>query len=64
MRSPASRSSVLSGFADALDVSDDMTVAKVLPRLEPLGVRQLGHGISTDEDHAKGAWRRRFLRAR
>ncbi len=28
----ASRSSVLSGFADASDASDDMTVATVLPR--------------------------------
>jgi hypothetical protein len=32
MRPPASRSSVSSGFRDASDASDDMTVAKVLPR--------------------------------
>jgi hypothetical protein len=32
MRPPASRSSVLSGFPDASDTSDDMTVATVLPR--------------------------------
>ena len=33
MGPPASRSSVLSGFPDASDTSDDMTVATVLPRI-------------------------------
>jgi len=33
MRPPASKSSVLSGFADASDTSDDLAVATMLPRI-------------------------------
>jgi hypothetical protein len=38
----ASRSSILRGFADALDASDDMTVAKLLPRGAAAASRSAG----------------------
>jgi hypothetical protein len=38
-----------------------MTVAKVLPRMEPCGVRQFVRGIDTDEDHVAGAGRCRCV---
>jgi hypothetical protein len=61
MRPSASRSSVSSWFRNASDASDDMTVAKVLPRIELRGVRQFVHGIDTDEDHVARAWRCRCV---